>query len=481
MDNFSFDTPDVEQGGGGSFIQQLPIILWQRKWWIIVPTVLGIIGAIAAIFLIPPVYRSNAIMLVESPQLPSEVIGSDDVDIVDRRIARIRQQVTARPDLIALIERHGLYASERKSKPLSEVIEGMRESITLTPTKSSSPDNSANQRTIAFELAFNYSQPVQTQAVAQDLMDRVLQLDASGNVEQATNTVQFLTDQSKGLEEQINTLQGQIAQINARNGGVLSGGGMIVSGNSGSYDVQIASLQRDNQSLVQQRNVAQTSDTRDPVVLAAEQRLAAARAVYSETHPDVVIAKQNLLQARELAKSNTQKIPVDVIDQQIAFNNSQIAALRSAKASEQAQVNSQLTAQSRAPLVQQQIGDLQQRLTAVNQQYEQVQGRLLAARAGVRAEDEQMSERLSVVEPPVVPDSPSWPDRLILAAVGIGGGLALGFLLAFAIELFLRPIRGPAALQHIPGAAPLGMIPVVKPKPAPKRGIWPFSRSRSKL
>ncbi len=420
-------------------------------------------------------------MLVESPQLPSEVIGSDDVDIVDRRIARIRQQVTARPDLIALIERHGLYASERKSKPLSEVIEGMRESITLTPTKSSSPDNSANQRTIAFELAFNYSQPVQTQAVAQDLMDRVLQLDASGNVEQATNTVQFLTDQSKGLEEQINTLQGQIAQINARNGGVLSGGGMIVSGNSGSYDVQIASLQRDNQSLVQQRNVAQTSDTRDPVVLAAEQRLAAARAVYSETHPDVVIAKQNLLQARELAKSNTQKIPVDVIDQQIAFNNSQIAALRSAKASEQAQVNSQLTAQSRAPLVQQQIGDLQQRLTAVNQQYEQVQGRLLAARAGVRAEDEQMSERLSVVEPPVVPDSPSWPDRLILAAVGIGGGLALGFLLAFAIELFLRPIRGPAALQHIPGAAPLGMIPVVKPKPAPKRGIWPFSRSRSKL
>ena len=135
MDNFSFDTPDVEQGGGGSFIQQLPIILWQRKWWIIVPTVLGIIGAIAAIFLIPPVYRSNAIMLVESPQLPSEVIGSDDVDIVDRRIARIRQQVTARPDLIALIERHGLYASERKSKPLSEVIERvMNSEITHAPS-----------------------------------------------------------------------------------------------------------------------------------------------------------------------------------------------------------------------------------------------------------------------------------------------------------------------------------------------------------
>lgn len=417
-------------------------------------------------------------MLVQSPQLPTEIIGKDDLDIVDRRIARIREQVTARPELIALIERHGLYASERRSTPLSEVIEDMREAITLTPTKSSAPDNAANQRTIAFELAFDYRQPAETQAVVQDLMNRILQLDASGNVEQATNTVQFLIDQSKDLETQIAALQGRISQINAQNGGVLSAGGMIVNGASGSYDVQIAALQRDNQSLVQQRNVAQSSDTRDPVVSAAEQRLAAARAIYSESHPDVVVAKQNLVQARELAKSNSRKIPVDVIDQQIAFNNSQIAALRSAKAGEQAQVNSQLSAQSRAPLIQQQIGDLQLRLTAVNEQYEEVQTRLLAARAGVRAEDEQMSERLSVIEPPVIPDSPSWPDRLIVALGGVGGGLALGFLLAFAIELFLRPIRGPGALQNILGAAPLGVIPVVAPKVAAKSGLRSLKFSR---
>ena len=478
MDNFSFDSTETEQSSDSNFIPLLPVILSQRKWWIIIPTVLGIAAAIAAIFLISPVYRSNAVMLVQSPQLPIEVIGKEDGDVVDRRIARIREQVTARPELIALIERHGLYASERRSTPLSEVIEDMREAITLTPTKSSAPDNAANQRTIAFELAFEYRQPAETQAVVQDLMNRILQLDASGNVEQATNTVQFLTDQSKDLETQIAALQGRISQINARNGGVLSAGGMIVSGASGSYDVQIAALQRDNQSLVQQRNVAQTSDTRDPIVSAAEQRLAAVRAIYSESHPDVIVAKQSLVQARELAKSNSRKIPVDVIDQQIAFNNSQIAALRSAKAGEQAQVSAQLSAQSRAPLIQQQIGDLQARLTAVNEQYAEVQTRLLAARAGVRAEDEQMSERLSVVEPPVIPDSPSWPDRLILLLGGVGGGLALGFLLAFAIELFLRPIRSPGALQNISGAAPLGVIPVVGPKGTTKSGLRRLKFSR---
>jgi uncharacterized protein involved in exopolysaccharide biosynthesis len=464
MDSYAFESPDLEQNSDSNFIQLLPVILWQRKWWIIIPAVLGIIASIAAIILITPVYRSNAVMLVQSPQLPTEVIGTGDLDVVDRRIARIREQVTARPELIALIERHGLYDSERRSNPLSEVIADMREAITLTPSESAMAGANANEKTIAFELAFDYREPAATQAVVQDLMNRILQLDASGNVEQATNTVQFLTDQSKGLELQIADLQGKISQINARNGGVLSGGSMIVGGAAGSYDVQIASLQRDNQSLVQQRNVAQTSDIRDPVVAAAEQRLAAARAIFSETHPDVVVAKQNLVQARELAKSNTRKIPVDVIDQQIAFNNSQIAALRAAKDGEQAQVNSQLSAQARAPLVQQQISDLQLRLTSVNEQYEEIQTRLLAARAGVRAEDEQMSERLSVVEPPVIPDSPSWPDRWLLALGGIGGGLALGLMLALAIELMLRPIRGPAALSNITGAVPLGVIPVITPK-----------------
>src|SRR3546814_1521610 len=102
-------------------------------------------------------------------------------------------------------------------------------------------------------------------------MDRILQLDARGNSEQATNTVQFLTDQATGLETRIGDLQSQIAAINARNGGVLASGGVMIGSGAGSYDVQIAALQRDNQTLLLQRNVAQTSDERDPVVIGAEQ------------------------------------------------------------------------------------------------------------------------------------------------------------------------------------------------------------------
>src|SRR3546814_14055486 len=94
--------------------------------------------------------------------------------------------------------------------------------------------------------------------------------------------------------------------------------------------------------------------------------------------------------------------------------------------------------------------------------FRSVQNRLLSARAGVRAEDEQMSERLSVVEPPVIPDQPNWPNRPLIAAIGVLGGLVVGMLLALAVELFLLPIRDTAALKGPLGAPPLGIIPVIE-------------------
>lgn len=467
MEPASFEmSPDAVSDGDSNLLGLLPVIIWQRKAWIIVCTILGIVAGVAAAMLIPPVYRSEATLLVESAQLPQEVINLGTDELIERRVASILQQVTARPDLVELIERHGLYGEARRSGSLSEVIEKMRSSISLTPAQSSlsSASGGRNSSVIAFTLSFEYSEPVAAQAVAQDLMDDVLQLESRGNAEQAENTEQFLSGEARNLEAQITEIQTQMAEINARSGGVLESNMSYIGDNSVSYDVQIASLRRDNQSLLQQRQLALSSADRDPVVLAAEQRLAAARAMYAETHPDVVFARQALEEARELASTNVGRLPVETIDQQIQFNNSQIASLQAAKAQIEAQVASQRGAQARAPLIRQQLEELRARLGTLNSQYERVQNQLSAARAGVRAEDERMSERLSVVEPPIVPDEPSWPNRILLLALGVGGGLGLGFALAFGVELLLRPVRDPSTLTKVAGAAPIGIIPVIESK-----------------
>jgi hypothetical protein len=170
---------------------------------------------------------------------------------------------------------------------------------------------------------------------------------------------------------------------------------------------------------------------------------------------------------------------VDTIDSQIAFNERQIAQLRAAKSSEAAQIASVLAERSRAPAVQQQAAQLQQQLSGLYEQYKGIAERLMAAQAGARADAEQLGERLLVVDPPVVPDRPSSPNRPLIVAIGVAAGLMLGLGLAMAVELFLRPVRDPKAITAITGARPLAMVPLISRKP--RKESWRDRRQRRRL
>ena len=173
-------------------------------------------------------------------------------------------------------------------------------------------------------------------------------------------------------------------------------------------------------------------------------------------------------------------MPLDPITSQIEFNNSQIAALQAAKTREGAQMSAMLSAQARGPLIQEQIAQLQQKLDGLNTQYQQISAKLMTAQSNVKMENEQKGERLTVVDPPVVPDSPDWPNRPLFVAGGALAGLALGLLLMIGVELVLRPIRGLDTVKAITGAAPLAAIPTIEsklPKAAPwYMKLWPFKR-----
>src|SRR3546814_7322708 len=75
-----------------------------------------------------------------------------------------------------------LFFSSRRRHTRCALVTGVQTcALPISPTEVSTQPNRPDQRTIAFELAFEYSQPAQTQAVTQALMDRILQLDARGN------------------------------------------------------------------------------------------------------------------------------------------------------------------------------------------------------------------------------------------------------------------------------------------------------------
>ena len=469
IDNFIEAEREQEAPG---MLGALPLILWQRKWFVIVPAVVIAIAAIAAAFLLPRTYVSSAVLLVESQNLPGNVTTGPVDDVIDRRIAKIREQILARPDLVDLIQSHNLYDASSRNEPLSKLVDRMRDATDIKAVDANiagGAPGKANSGSIAFSLSFEYPQAAEAQLVAQTFVHRLLELDASQAQAQAQGDVRFLEDQQTGLQNQVDQIEGQITQITGRNGKALanSGGLGSITIGGGDYDSQIAALRRENAQLMAQTgNVAVG---RDPAVVAAEAQLAAARAKYSDNHPDVKLAESQLAAAKANASSFQANTVGGSVQKQIAVNNQSIAELTSARSAAQGRAATVAAAQARGPVVAQQVAQLQAKADQIRTDLAKVGSSLLNARSVAKLTDEQHGERLTLIDPPVTPDTPTKPNRPLFIIGGLLGGLAIGLALALLIEAIHRPIRNVATLTRIVGAPPLGVIPVLSKKSTQRR------------
>lgn len=464
------DYQDEEQSSGS--LGNIPLIIWQRRWLVIIPAVLIAIGATVAAFVIPRTYVSKAVLLVESQDLPGQTANGPSTETIDRRIAKIREQILSRPDLVDLIQQHNLYNASARAEPLSVTVDRMRKATDISAVDAditAGAPGKPGAGSIAFALTFEYPQAPEAQLVAQTFVNRLLTLDASESRGKAEENVHFLEDQQAKLQTQVSEIEGQINQVTGRNGAALanSGGlGMITIG-GGDYDSQIANLNRENAQLRAQGGGAAVG--RDPAVVAAEAQLAAARARFSDDHPDVKLAENQLAAAKANA-SSFQSHTVNPGNQgQIASNNQAIASLMSARAAAQGRAATAAAAQARGPVVAQQVAQLTAKADQVRGDYAKVSSQLLNAQSIAKLTDEQRGERLTLIEPPVTPDTPTKPNRPLLIAGGVFGGLFAGLALAFLIEMIYRPIRSVGALTKIVGAPPIGVVPTLSRKPVRRR------------
>ena len=138
-----------------------------------------------------------------------------------------------------------------------------------------------------------------------------------------------------------------------------------------------------------------------------------------------------------------------------------------------------MAGQAKAPVLMEQASQLESNANGLREQYKEVAGNLMKAEASARMAGEQRAERLSLVEPPSLPDSPNSPNWPLLMAAGAAAGLVLGLLLALLVELLRRPLRSPVQIESI-GFPVLGIVPVYD-LPGTKRGWWPFRKRKLEL
>jgi uncharacterized protein involved in exopolysaccharide biosynthesis len=471
IESHEFERSDA---GFGWIFNHLPTILWQRRYYVVAVFAAFAIVAVIAAFALPTLYRSTATLLIESQALPTDVAEAPGTGEIEQRIAKIRERVLSRGDLIALIEQYDLYPDERRSQPMSKIIDKMRKATTVGALQGDigQPSGSSKSNVIALNMTFDYSQPDKAQEVLQSFVTSFLKMDSDVVEDQASLTVRFLQDQAGKLQAQIQSIEAEITALKERNGSALVQSGVPSMLDTGTYSAQIVDLENQNRQLVLQ---SKKPAAREQAISTAEAQLAALQAIYADSHPDVVAAKERLKALRQAAPSVPDSTDNSAIQDQIRANNEAIATLRGQRDAAIAKANAVAAGQSRAPAILEQASQLEDRANALREQYKDVSTNLMKAQNSARMAGEQRAERLSLVEPANLPDHPNWPNRPLLIGAGAAAGLVLGLLVAMLVELLKRPLRSPVQIEGL-GFPVMGIVPVFER--GPKRRWWQLFRRR---
>ena len=189
-------------------------ILRRRIHWLIWPTLAIFLVAAAVALLLPNVYRSEATILVESPQISRGLVASTVTTYADQRIESIRQEVMSRSKILDLVKKFDLYPKQRERISTDALVKMVQKAISVRPLSASvksGKSNNPGQVTVAFNLSFEGKSPPKVQGVVNDLTSFFLTKNLNAVKASAKGTTDFLEKQTDKVKETVSEVDRKIA------------------------------------------------------------------------------------------------------------------------------------------------------------------------------------------------------------------------------------------------------------------------------
>ncbi len=482
----------MEEMQEGMSIKELLHILKIRLWWIIGVFVLVVVGAIIYLQQVTPMYESEVTILVDSLQkggsgLESMLMGQSTTKIsteVELTLSRSNiQSALAKLDLTQYKDEDG---EEYKLDGLAAKVKGYTNVSTVKDTnivRVTVTDQNPNfARDFANALAESYnemlgsiarnSKTIQKEFIQSQIPINEKQLqkaaDALGQFREESRFIQ-LSDKSKLLSQKIAyfqlrreplSLQLKEAELTAnfQSSIVMSYGIDMPSFEELQSDVDVmallASYRERNRELIMyeaiQESVSEDSgrlfvlqsslDQIEKNLLDRITLLVAPRGLSSDVFVN--------LAAQESAKALHQQ----------AITSSQIAVLHSIE-------ETYTTELSQLPILERQLLDLERDV----QVYETLRMRLMELLEEVKIAEAAVAGSVTVVDPAIINRSgaqvpiPVSPNKMLILAVAVLLGGALGILLALLVEMLDVTIKDEGVLRKLAGSKRplLGWIPLM--------------------
>lgn len=525
----------------GQYIQ----VLRRRKWYFLVPA--AVVFAVVALvaFLLPPSFRSEATILIETQEIPESFIQSTVTGYIEERLQTISQIVLSRQNLLEVIQRFNLYADERESRTTEEIIGGMREDITMEPVQAEVINPRSGRpgtATVAFTVAFEGRQPQKVTQVTSTLVSLYLEENLRTRKEKAETTYDFLEKQLADLKLQIEQteeeiarfkeahlrelpelmqlnlqtlerlqkeidakqermrtladrkiyLQGQLATIEPVRYTVSTEGGrtmtpeeelkllknqyLSLTAVQSEKHPDVIALKRKIEAL--EKEVDTKSLLRETSGLLESKRLELVRLKerYTDKHPDVIRTEREVeqleqelidLESRQVLQRDSERgdpenpayinLTTQITSTEMDIENErrEIAELRRKYAEYQRRI--ELT-----PQVEQEYRALERNYANAQAKYQETLSKLMAAREAKGLEESAMAEKLTLIDPPTLPEKPFKPNRLALLLIGMVLATGVGVGTGSLAEFLDRSVHSSDELGSLTGLPILVTVPYLE-------------------
>ncbi|MDR3466907.1 MAG: sugar transporter [Xanthobacteraceae bacterium] len=201
--------------------------LIRRRWLAFLgPFVIVAAAGIAAAMLWPATYLAEGKILVESQQIPTELVRPTVTSAAQERIQVIEQRTMTRDNLVAIADKFDLFPDKRPFLTVTELVELMRKSAKIVPVDMQldfKQRTRLDNPTIVFSVGFEYRDAAIAARVANELVTRILSEDLRDRTSRATDTTKFLEREVQKLQADSDALDARIAKLKAAQAKTSSG------------------------------------------------------------------------------------------------------------------------------------------------------------------------------------------------------------------------------------------------------------------
>ncbi|MEO0771798.1 MAG: lipopolysaccharide biosynthesis protein [Pseudomonadota bacterium] len=472
-----------------------------RTNWLIfrryVPMVMALtlVGAVAGVILaksLDATYRSKAVLVVESAQIPDELAATTVQTGETEALQIIRQRILSRDVLLGLANDFDIYENPLALGADAKVTD-LRNRIAIV-TQGGQVRRGARDATIV-EVAFSAASPALAAAVANEVVTLILQENVDMRTSVARETLEFFTQDVDRLDAALSETNAAILNFQENNLAALPDSLDFRRSQQANLQERLLQLDREATALQERRiqlvtlfettgRLSLGTDKPTPTRLRpAEAQLAELRAEYatlvsvlSADNPRMALMRTQIEAAEQAVAAlpaQDNKIlgagdagaEMSLFDIQLADLDAQIAYVADQKTATQSQMALIETTIEATPGNAVTLATLERTQSNLQEQYNQAVANKARAETGAIIESLSRGQRITVVEQATAPEFPSSPNRPMIAS----GGLMLGLLLALGImglmELLNRTIRRPQDLSDALGIQVFATIPYMEEQP----------------